>query len=71
MAKRRVDFYKYVRVEGQSFSDKVLAGEGTFHEFGFDYEDFETGPGNFSIAIIELDDGTIKSLPVEMIAFKD
>ena len=28
-------------------------GEALFHQFGVDYEEFETGPGNFTTAIVE------------------
>lgn len=44
---------------------------GTFHQFGYDYEEFETGPGNFSTAIVEMEDGTVRNVPVEMIKFVD
>lgn len=30
-----------------------------FHQFGVAYEEFETGAGNYSTAIIELADGTV------------
>ena len=33
--------------------------EGYFHEWGSDYEEFETGPGNFSVAIVEDEDGNV------------
>ena len=32
---------------------------GYFHQWGSDYEEFETGPGNFTIAIVELPDGRV------------
>lgn len=32
---------------------------GYFHQWGSDYEEFETGPGNFTTAIIELPDGKV------------
>ncbi len=44
-------------------------GEATFHQWGCNYEEFETGAGNFSTAIIELDDGVIKNIPAEHIRF--
>lgn len=44
-------------------------GEALFHQFGVAYEEFESGPGNFTTAIIELDDGTVISLPAEHIKF--
>ena len=64
---RRVKYYEYEKA-GNVF-DRVLKGDATFHQFGVDYEEFETGPGNFSTAIIELPDGTIKNIPVELIEF--
>jgi len=36
--------------------------EGLFHQWGCSYEEFESGPGNFSIGIIELPDGTIETV---------
>jgi len=50
---------------------KVIANgkEGFFHGWGSNYDEFESGPGNYSIAIVEFDDGTIKSIPVEKIRF--
>jgi hypothetical protein len=44
---------------------------GKFHQFGTNYEDFENGTGNFSVAIIEFDDGTVDSFPVTYIQFID
>ena len=44
-------------------------GEATFHGFGVDYEEFDSGPGNFSTAIIELADGTVKNVPVKNVRF--
>ncbi len=44
-------------------------GEAVFHQFGVDYQEFESGAGNFSTAIIELPDGTVKNIPVENIKF--
>lgn len=50
---------------------KLEKNVGLFHKFGNDYEEFENGPGNFSIAIIELLNGEIVSVPVELIQFTD
>lgn len=44
-------------------------GEALFHQFGVDYEEFESGAGNFSTAIIELPDGSIKNIRAEQIRF--
>lgn len=32
---------------------------GMFHQWGVDFEEFDSGPGNYTVAIVELDDGTI------------
>ncbi|MEE9532709.1 MAG: hypothetical protein V3W52_17155 [Syntrophobacteria bacterium] len=45
-------------------------GEGLFHRFGSDYEEFETGPGNFTTAIVEMPDGSVLNIEVSLIAFK-
>ena len=64
---RLVEYYEHKRVEGKL--QKFLAGEGVFHKWGVEFEEFESGPGNYSTAIIELDDGTVKNIPVELIKF--
>ena len=33
--------------------------EGIFQQWGSAYEEFETGPGNYTIAIVELPDGKV------------
>ena len=45
--------------------------QGRFHRWGVSYEEFETGPGNFTTAIIELTDGKIVSCPAETVQFLD
>jgi hypothetical protein len=40
-----------------------------FHEFGVDYEEFEVGTGNFSVAIIEMLDGSVISAPLNTFIF--
>lgn len=32
---------------------------GQFHQWGSSYEEFENGAGNYSVAIVELPDGTV------------
>jgi len=34
-------------------------GVGEFHCWGSGYEEFEAGPGNYTIAIVEMPDGAI------------
>lgn len=66
---RDVKVYKYEKLKDDIHYTKLFDYGGTFHQFGYDYEEFEAGPGNFSTAIIELPDGTIKNVPVEMVRF--
>ena len=44
-------------------------GEAVFHQFGVGYEEFESGPGNFTTAIVGWPDGRVESAPVEHIKF--
>ena len=67
--KRKVVVYEYQKVKGQDYFGSVAIGQGIFHQWGVDYEEFETGPGNYSTAIVEMPDGSVKNVPVEMIVF--
>jgi len=62
---RKVWVYKYIK------GGKVGDGEALFHTWGTKYEEFETGPGNYSTAIIERSDGTVENVEVELIRFLD
>ena len=64
-----VDYWEYEKNE-KGIYDKVLKGQAIFHQFGIDFEECETGVGNYSTAIIELPDGSVKNIPVENVAFK-
>lgn len=44
---------------------------GRFHMWGSNYEEFDNGPGNFTTAIIELDDGRVVICPAETVRFCD
>ena len=68
---RKVEYSEYKKVEGKSHFEPVVVGEAKFHQFGVDFEEFETGPGNFSTAILELEDGTILNHPVQLVKFLD
>ncbi|WP_277963867.1 hypothetical protein [Pseudomonas sp. RIT-To-2] len=45
--------------------------EGRFHGWGVDYEVFETGPGNYTVAIVEMSDGSVQTLMPWLIRFLD
>lgn len=52
-------------------STKVDDYEGLFHGWGSDFEEFESGAGNYSTAIIERSDGTIDNAEASLIQFID
>lgn len=54
MKRKRYCRGKYFK-DGSSHDFKI----GRFHQWGSDYEEFESGPGNYSVAIVELPDGTV------------
>jgi hypothetical protein len=66
---RKVKVFKRQWVAGQLTSSKIENGEGLFVKYSVDYEEFESGPGHFPVAIVEMPNGTVKSLPVDLIQF--
>ena len=66
---RKVKVFKIHWSTGTQSMEKELVGIGEFHQFGADYEEFETGPGNYTTAIVEMPDGTIHNVPAEQIQF--
>lgn len=44
---------------------------GYFHGWGCNYQEFEEGPGNFSVAIVELPDGRVVTPQPDDIVFID
>lgn len=42
---------------------------GYFHQWGSNYEEFENGAGNYSVAIVELPDGKVVMPVAEDITF--
>ena len=66
---RKVEVFKYIRNSQPGQLRKTHDGYAVLHQFGCDYEEFESGVGNFSTAIIEREGGTIENVPVELIRF--
>lgn len=66
---REVHVFKFANKDGKGQSNKVLDGIGCFIEYGVSYEEFKNGAGNFSTAIVEMHDGTVRNIAVEMIKF--
>ena len=71
MNNRPVQTYIWKRLEDDNYSSRVKDEIGTFLSFGCDYIEYETGIGNFSTAIIELDDGIVRNIAVDDIDFLD
>lgn len=81
---RRVEFKEWIPIEwvptpmgsGNERKDGTgcwtdFTGAGLFHQWANAYEEFESGPGNYTVAIIELPDGTIKEILPSNLRFKD
>ena len=68
---QRVEVSKYSLNEAKRHYDLVPDGEATFCDWGVSFEEFESGPGNYSTAIIVRDNGKVENLSVEMIKFID
>ncbi len=67
--KKRVFVYEHQFTAGQNKTTKVRIGEGVFHQFGIGFEEYENGAGQFTTAIVEMPNGEVKSVPVELIRF--
>lgn len=71
---RPVSVFKWFRPEDAKYSDpytKEFVGAGKFHQFGCDFEQFEDGAGNFTTAVVEMPDGSIENIAVDLVRFDD
>ena len=66
---REVEVYAYVREEGNTSYTKALKCRAVFHQFSGYFEEFESGTGNATGAVIEYSDGTVEMVDVSMIKF--
>ena len=66
---RSVNVYEFIYNPNIKKTEKLLVGTGSFHGFGIDYEECNRGAGSFSTAIIEMPDGTVKNVSLDMIKF--
>jgi hypothetical protein len=71
MGKRKVKIFSRAWNRETQSSDKFLVGHGVFHEWGVNYEELENGPANYSIAIVEMEDGSVKGVFFDLIQFID
>jgi hypothetical protein len=62
-------------VQGQPFPSpryvREEKGQATFHQFGCAYDEFESGAGNYSTAIVEWPDGNVECVRADFIRFCD
>jgi len=68
---RRVTVYewKFSTKYGTNLPEKINGKPATLHGFGNDYDEFDVGPGNKSVAIIEYDDGFLDLVDVKLVQF--
>ena len=74
METRPVAVYEWYRPDDAAYNapfTKRFVGDAKFHQFGVDYEQFDSGVGNFTVAIVEMYDGSVMSVPVDLIKFAD
>lgn len=60
---------KHQIIKGTGKYSDNFSQHGKFHQWASDYEEFETGPGNYTVALIELPGGTIEKVLPENIKF--
>jgi hypothetical protein len=65
---RKVIVSEHKRLDDGQFH-LVEKGEAIFHQFGCDYEEFDSGYANFTTAIVEWPNGKVENVPVERIRF--
>lgn len=65
---RQCEFEVYQKLNGESKWRKYT---GMFHRWANQYEEFTEGPGNYTVALIEMDDGTITEAPPDRVKFLD
>lgn len=51
------------------YYEKVPTFQGLFHSWGVCYEEFSDGPGNYTVAIVELPDGSIITPAADLVKF--
>ncbi len=59
------------KAEPPEKTGKWVGAQGIFFQWGNAYEEFREGPGNYTIAIIELPDGRIVTALPEDVRFLD
>ena len=57
-------------IAGYMVAQRFIVGTGLFHRWAEAYEEFEYGPGNYCVGLIELPDGTMLEVLPQLIRFK-
>ena len=53
--------------EGTNCWESDYTNAGLFHQWGCSYDEFENNAGNYTVAIVEMTDGTIEQvLPINL-----
>ena len=50
-------------------SNVEVEGYGYFHTWGVNYDEFENGPGNYTVAIVERENGKVEEILPKFIEF--
>lgn len=50
-------------------TEEEFATMGIFHQWATMYEELESGPGNYTVALVELYDGTVEEVSPKHIKF--
>ena len=48
---------------------RILVGEAVFHQFGIDFQEFESGGTTYTTAVCEWPDGQLVNVPVGLVRF--
>jgi hypothetical protein len=67
---RKVKLFKWEKIAESRLYAKVADGEGLFVQYGIDFEEVNDGVGSCTTAIIEMEDGTVRNMPLELIQFE-
>ena len=65
-----IKWFDYRPQDDVNQEKKGYMGQAIFRGFGIDYEELGQGVGMYSVALIELPDGSLRSVPVSDILFK-
>ena len=66
---KRVDVFKWDKLEGKDHYEKVFDYQGKFHCFGMDIQEDYDGASSYSTAVVERLDGQMENPEVSLIKF--